>query len=39
VRPIASATREAQLDDLATAIKLKLSGADLATLAAASLPD
>ena len=39
VRPIASATREAQLDDLAAAITLKLSGADLATLAAASLPD
>jgi aryl-alcohol dehydrogenase-like predicted oxidoreductase len=39
VRPIASATREAQLDDLAAAITLKLSGADLATLAAASQPD
>lgn len=39
VRPIASATREAQLDDLAAAMTLKLSGADLATLAAASQPD
>lgn len=39
VRPIASATREAQLDDLAAAITLKLSGADLATLAAASQTD
>ena len=39
VRPIASATSEAQLDDLAAAMTLKLSGADLATLAAASQSD
>ncbi|MGA7269079.1 MAG: aldo/keto reductase [Aestuariivirga sp.] len=39
VRPIASATSEAQLDDLAAAMALKLSDADLATLGTASRPE
>ena len=39
VRPIASATSVAQLDDLAAAMALKLSAADLATLGTASRPE
>jgi aryl-alcohol dehydrogenase-like predicted oxidoreductase len=39
VRPIASATSVAQLDDLAAAMALRLSNADLATLGTASRPE
>jgi aryl-alcohol dehydrogenase-like predicted oxidoreductase len=39
VHPIASATSIAQLDDLAAAMRLKLTAADMATLDAASRTD